>query len=215
MNYLKIYNNLVDSRKKINRKKGTNVYYENHHIIPKWLGGSDKKENRVLFTAREHYLAHRCLWLHYRDRPSALAFHKMAKSSNSKQDRNFTSREFDLVRRAFSESQIGERNHMYGKISPNRGKSSPNKGKNLGERPQMSGENNPAKRNDVKNLISIALSNKPKSKEHIKKLQDKFFTSDKLVCVHCNKDIDYRNYGRWHGDKCKHYNHALHVLGVH
>ncbi len=33
-------------------------YSENHHIIPKCLGGLNNKENMVLFTAREHYIAH-------------------------------------------------------------------------------------------------------------------------------------------------------------
>lgn len=33
-------------------------YTENHHIIPKSIGGSNKKCNMVRLTAREHYIAH-------------------------------------------------------------------------------------------------------------------------------------------------------------
>lgn len=33
-------------------------YTENHHIVPKSLGGSNKKENLVLLSAREHYVIH-------------------------------------------------------------------------------------------------------------------------------------------------------------
>lgn len=33
-------------------------YTENHHIIPKKLGGSDESHNRVKLTAREHLLCH-------------------------------------------------------------------------------------------------------------------------------------------------------------
>lgn len=36
-------------------------YTEKHHIIPKSLGGSNQRDNIVLLTAREHYVAHLCL----------------------------------------------------------------------------------------------------------------------------------------------------------
>ena len=36
-------------------------YTEKHHILPKSLGGSNKKENLVQLTGREHYIAHLCL----------------------------------------------------------------------------------------------------------------------------------------------------------
>ena len=36
-------------------------YSECHHIIPKSLGGSESKYNKVLLTAKEHYVAHHLL----------------------------------------------------------------------------------------------------------------------------------------------------------
>jgi len=63
LNYQKIYNALVD--KCVARgldKKVLDGYFEKHHIIPKCLGGSDKNSNFVLFTPREHVIAHRLLW---------------------------------------------------------------------------------------------------------------------------------------------------------
>ena len=33
-------------------------YCEEHHIVPRSLGGYDTKENLVLLTAREHFVAH-------------------------------------------------------------------------------------------------------------------------------------------------------------
>ena len=33
-------------------------YTEKHHIIPKSLGGSNKKENIAILTAKEHFMAH-------------------------------------------------------------------------------------------------------------------------------------------------------------
>ena len=77
MDYKTHYINLITSR--FNRVLDPNVYYERHHIIPKCLGGSNKKENLVYLTAREHYIAH---WLLYRIRPHSngvsFAFWKMS-----------------------------------------------------------------------------------------------------------------------------------------
>jgi len=44
----------------VNQAKSRNIssYTERHHIIPKSFGGSNKKENLVRLTAREHYICH-------------------------------------------------------------------------------------------------------------------------------------------------------------
>lgn len=54
MNYKKIYDQLIV------KAKGRKVegYKEVHHIIPRCLGGSNKVDNLVELTAREHYVAH-------------------------------------------------------------------------------------------------------------------------------------------------------------
>jgi len=57
MNYLKIYNDLIDRAK--NRK--LEGYKEKHHIVPKCLGGSRNKDNLVELTPKEHFLAHQLL----------------------------------------------------------------------------------------------------------------------------------------------------------
>jgi hypothetical protein len=76
MNYKKAYTNLIKTR--IDRKPDGDTYYEKHHIVPKCWGGTNKKENLIKLTAREHYIAH---WLLYRMRPdsigTAFAFWKM------------------------------------------------------------------------------------------------------------------------------------------
>ena len=54
--YKKWYDMIIENAQ--NRQiKG---YKERHHIIPKCLGGSNKKENLVDLTAREHFVCH---WL--------------------------------------------------------------------------------------------------------------------------------------------------------
>lgn len=58
MDYANIYFQLT-SRAKNRILEG---YTEKHHILPRSLGGTNKKENIVRFTVREHFLAHLCLW---------------------------------------------------------------------------------------------------------------------------------------------------------
>jgi hypothetical protein len=57
MNYQKIYNQIIERAK--NRVLGG--YKEKHHILPKCLGGDNKKENLIELTAREHFLSHMLL----------------------------------------------------------------------------------------------------------------------------------------------------------
>jgi hypothetical protein len=59
--YTKYYNQLVESRLILNRKFTNGCGLEKHHIIPKSLGGTDSKSNLVVFTPREHCLAHMLL----------------------------------------------------------------------------------------------------------------------------------------------------------
>lgn len=57
MNYLKIYNQIIEKRKN-NVPVG---YSEKHHIIPRCLGGSNNKYNLIYLTAREHFICHHLL----------------------------------------------------------------------------------------------------------------------------------------------------------
>jgi len=59
MNYEKIYKNIISKAQSRDKLDG---YIERHHIIPRSFGGSDDAINIVALTAREHFLAHFCLW---------------------------------------------------------------------------------------------------------------------------------------------------------
>lgn len=76
MNHLSIYIALITSRKELNRKKIKNgEYYEKHHICPRaifeesrelygeyfGIDECESKDNYVLLTAREHFIAHRLI----------------------------------------------------------------------------------------------------------------------------------------------------------
>lgn len=57
MNYLQIYNSIIDHAR-FNPRQG---YTEKHHIVPRSLGGADSLDNLVELTAREHFVCHRLL----------------------------------------------------------------------------------------------------------------------------------------------------------
>jgi hypothetical protein len=123
MDYKKIYDNFMLDRlnkkpeRLILKKKGE--YFEGHHIIPKSKGGTGNScrpknnQNIVLLTAREHFLAHWILWRIYRDRSTALAFHKMI-SINKKQNRVISSKGYEEAREAFRVTNLGNQ-HGKGK----------------------------------------------------------------------------------------------------
>ena len=88
MDYRRIYDQIIDRASKEQRIKKQEVYYESHHIVPRCMGGSNRKENLILLTAREHFLAH---WLLARTYPSnkglAKAFDAMCTLKKSYQQR--------------------------------------------------------------------------------------------------------------------------------
>jgi len=75
MNYIRIYNQIINKAK--NRIIQDLQYYENHHIIPKCMGGSNKKDNLVKLTAREHFICHWLLFKEYKTSKLAHAWFMM------------------------------------------------------------------------------------------------------------------------------------------
>lgn len=100
------------------------VYFEKHHIIPKSLGGNNRKENLVKLTAREHFIVH---WLlpkmvvNKQHKWKMLnAFHCMCYRNNDINKRyRITNRIFETIKHELSiarrEQYKGENNPMFGK----------------------------------------------------------------------------------------------------
>ena len=65
MNYQKIYNTLMLK----GQHREPAGYVENHHIVPRCLGGTDELTNLVKLTPEEHYLAHQLLVKIYPENP--------------------------------------------------------------------------------------------------------------------------------------------------
>ena len=95
MNYQHHYDLLMEKAKfRSLDKKSFDYYTEKHHILPKCMGGSNNKENFVLLTAREHFVAHILLWKSNKNNRSlAYAAHRMlhskASTSLNQEDRNY------------------------------------------------------------------------------------------------------------------------------
>lgn len=110
--YCRIYFSIIYSRISMNRKRG-NVYYENHHIIPRSMGGDNSAQNLVLLTAKEHILAHRllCKFTQGSMRTKALrAYHAMCYKTNGGQNKRLpTVLQLSKAREAASLANKGKR----------------------------------------------------------------------------------------------------------
>lgn len=119
MDYKNIYNRIIENRIE-NVYAG---YTENHHILPRSLGGSDDKTNLVRLNAREHFICHLLLTKIYDfNTPSGKKMVKafmMMMCSSENQERYITSKDFKVLREKFaqiqSENQSGKGNSQYGK----------------------------------------------------------------------------------------------------
>ena len=102
MNYKKIYDSLI--QRTHGRKKRRGVYFENHHIVPKCIGGTDEKTNLVLLTAEEHWVAHLLLVKMYPNVPQLVyACQAMSMVGSNRMGRT-TNKMFGWIRRKYAES---------------------------------------------------------------------------------------------------------------
>ena len=104
MNYQNHYTLLIEKTKLEERRKNKEIYYEWHHIIPECLNGPNTKENLVLLTGREHYIAHWLLWKATNNYKLKLAFGGMALGAKR---RKLNSRQFERARTVLSEAKQG------------------------------------------------------------------------------------------------------------
>jgi hypothetical protein len=106
MNYNSIYQKICERGK--TRIKTIGVYLENHHIVPRCMGGTNEVENMTLLTAREHYIAHRLLCLMHSGNSISIraklssAFNRMCTYNAHK--RKYTSKQYAIARKYFSDN---------------------------------------------------------------------------------------------------------------
>jgi hypothetical protein len=89
MNYSKIYDEIINNAKSTNRIKSKNLYFENHHIIPKSIYGTNDKINLVLLTAKEHFVCHHLLTKIYDNAKLKFAFWSMCNQLSGDVNRKY------------------------------------------------------------------------------------------------------------------------------
>lgn len=106
MNYQNIYNQIIE-RAKTRVLEG---YKEKHHIIPRCLGGGNKKENIIELTAREHFLCHMLLCEIYPNNHKLnYALFLMSIGKNKKYEKyKFSARTYERIKIKFVEMAKGK-----------------------------------------------------------------------------------------------------------
>lgn len=125
MNYKNIYDSFIKDRK----KKQTKIdgYYENHHILPRSLGGDDSFENIIKLTASDHFFAHLLLSKIYGGGMSVAIF--LMSVDNSASARGYKAKRwaYDYAKKAMSKAQseryMNDGNPFYGKKHSDKTKS--------------------------------------------------------------------------------------------
>ena len=101
MDYKRIYDNVIVNAKNCNRRKCKGVYYENHHILPKCMGGTNNVENLVLLTAKEHFVCHMLLCEIYSDNKLKYALFRLI-NSQGKQGYRVTAKTYERIKLEYS-----------------------------------------------------------------------------------------------------------------
>lgn len=117
MNYLKVYNELIQSRLKNPPKEN----FEKHHILPKSLYPKLTKDenNLVKLTYKEHYIAHHLLYRYYKSIGDKNAMYKMAcawrRMCHRKDGLKVSLNQFEKAKIAMANSQKGKIHPFYSK----------------------------------------------------------------------------------------------------
>jgi hypothetical protein len=212
--YTKWYFDLINTRKDLERT----CFTENHHIIPKSLGGDNFDSNIVKLTPREHFICHHLLLKMVDDeknkRSMCYAFYMM-KKLNKENESRCNSRKYDRIKKKYSYLTSGENNPFYGK--GHFGDDNPmakieNKKRHLDavrspeyrrmQSINSTGKNNPfyGKKHTEESKLKIAI----KASQRCGELSPRWGSKHRIVvCEFCEKEIAYPMYRRWHGENCK------------
>lgn len=156
--------------------------YHKHHVVPRYMGGTNDPSNIVELTVEEHAEAHRQLYEQYGNWQDYLAWKGLSGRIDKEEIIRLMGSMIHKSKIVSEESKIkmsqaksGENNPMYGKTSPNKGKF---------------GENSP--RWGKSHLEGTKLKQSQSAKNR-----------KKIDCPHCGKHALPGHYGRYHKDgKC-------------
>lgn len=199
MNYNKHYETLIQKSK----NRCIEGYYEEHHVIPKCIGGSNDSNNLVKLTPEEHYLAHLLLVKIYPKETKLIYAARMMTLDSCDTKRN--NKMYGWLKRKFSQLQTEKMTGNKGWHHSETAKqkiSEAHKGKlKPGSRPSVSISNRTRKitRNPLTDQQKKNISNGRKGIS----AWNKGMIMPKVVCPYCNKKGTEQNMKRWHFDNCK------------
>jgi len=173
--YTKWYDNIIGSA----RLRVIDGYTENHHIIPKSFGGSNKEENLVRLTAREHFICHLLLikMTHGKQQQQMIhSAHFLLTNGKIK------SRTYEMVKRMKSDL-----------LKSNNPMKDPIIAKRLGD--AIRGATHHMKRAECR-ARAVELNSGSNNPNFGKKQK-------RITCEVCGKDLPINAYARWHGNNCK------------
>jgi hypothetical protein len=117
--YTKWYFRIIEN----SRLKNHADYIENHHIIPKCMGGDNSSENLIKLTAKEHYICHLLLVKsvvpEYKKKMN-YAFWRMCNTHNKRYKPS--ARMYELGKQGFIEAHIGHESYMISQTTESREK---------------------------------------------------------------------------------------------
>jgi len=199
-------------------RQNINGYFEKHHIVPKSLGGSNRTENLVKLSAREHFICH---WLltkmtEGKNKISMVyACKRMMHGFGKNQERyKITGRVYENLKNNLNQS-LKDRvftDEWRKKLSESAKRRVANESKEIKlfkrekmiklnisrkgiKKPYQAGKNNPFARKDVKEKIKHT------------NIEKYGYPNPSLIpwkCEHCLKEgKGLAGYERWHGSKCR------------
>lgn len=206
--YTKVYYSIINSAK----IKSYTGYTENHHIVPKSLGGTNDKNNLVRLSAREHFICHKLLM----KMVTGNARYKMIEafsyfSNNSKRKLIFNSRQIEEIRSANAEasSKRNKGNEFYKFRNPANENLKKLRAKNAANSKWINNGVEEKFTPEYEYLVKYEnfsygrlpeIKNKlagPRGPLKVKRI------INKIECIHCGIMSDPRNFHRWHGENCK------------
>ena len=197
MDYKKIYENLIDKAK--NRKELLEIR-ERHHIVPKSLGGSNKRDNIVLLSPREHFIAHLLL--------SRFGGYKMKRALFLMSTRNgYTSGKYAKLREEYVLSIKGdkERGRRISNTLRGKRKSEEHIRNWIDSRKRGDNWKCPNHKKEAQRITMKGQGNPMYGKTHNSEARKKISEANKqrINCPHCDKIGGIAIMKRWHFNNCK------------
>lgn len=207
-----------------------NIHKEEHHVLPKSMGGDNSSANLVVLPSRLHYLAHWLLWKAYKSKEMTSAFFAMSNQNNDYQGRKrrITSKIYEQLKNEFSVQQSERtkelwedpeyrQRHINSNNNPETKTLRSRKGKELWqdseyvskvmaarEQARLEGR---VRKNHSKCGVRGELNPAKRPEVRAMHTGDNHYSRRegyvRPTCPHCGITTTKNNIQRWHGDNCK------------